>query len=99
LTWVFFRTADLDHALRFFGSMLGVLPVQSGTTLVGAVIYQPYYIFSFVMAAIVAFCFPSTWAWTQNLTFVKACLCLFLLWVSSAMLLTQAYNPFIYFIF
>jgi alginate O-acetyltransferase complex protein AlgI len=99
VTWVFFRTADLEHAFRFFAALLGVLPAQSGTALVGAIIYQPYYIFSFLLAGIVAFTFPSTWAWTQKITFTKAVVCLLLLWISIAMLLTQAYNPFIYFIF
>jgi alginate O-acetyltransferase complex protein AlgI len=43
--------------------------------------------------------FPAVWNWTQHLTWLKALVCLGLFWLSLILLATQAYNPFIYFIF
>jgi alginate O-acetyltransferase complex protein AlgI len=99
LSWVFFRTADLPSALGHLGAMFGLTARQSGADLVAGVIYQPYYVVSLMAAGVVAFGFPTVWAWTQNLTAPKASICLAALWVSLVVLITQAYNPFIYFIF
>ncbi len=100
ILWVFFRTADLTHALTFLATLFGGGPApQAGATLVSAVIYQPYYVFSFLLAGLVAWRCPSPWDWTQHITLPKAIFCLVAFWVSIAVLLTQAYNPFIYFIF
>ena len=99
MTWVFFRTADLAHAAQFFGSLFGFVTPQEGTRLVNALIYQPYYWMSFLLAGFVTWTVPSMWAWTQKITFFKAVIILLLFWLSVAVLLTQSYNPFIYFIF
>ncbi len=99
LSWVFFRTADLPAALSHLGTMFGLVPRQSGTDLVAGIIYQPYYLGSVLLAGVVAFSFPTVWAWTQHITLRKALACLALLWVSLVVLITQAYNPFIYFNF
>jgi alginate O-acetyltransferase complex protein AlgI len=99
LSWVFFRTADLPSAISFLGRMFGLGPTQAGADLVGGIVYQPYYIGSFVLAGIVAWTFPTAWAWTQHLTLRKALFCIGALWLSLLFLVTQAYNPFIYFIF
>jgi alginate O-acetyltransferase complex protein AlgI len=99
LTWVLFRTADLPTAMSYFGSLFGTTPRQTGADLVGGILYQPYYVMSFILAGIVTWTFPSMWAWTQKLTLTKAMVCLGVFWLSLIVLLTQAYNPFIYFIF
>jgi len=98
-TWVLFRTADLPTALNYYGTMLGIVPRQSGADLVGGILYQPFYVLSFLLAGVVVWTFPSVWAWTQKLSWAKALACLGVLWLSIIVLLTQAYNPFIYFIF
>jgi alginate O-acetyltransferase complex protein AlgI len=99
LSWVFFRTADLPTAFSHFGCMFGLVPRQEGADLISGIIYQPYYLVSFLMAGVVAWTFPTVWAWTQQITIPKACVCFGALWVSLAVLLTQSYNPFIYFNF
>lgn len=99
LSWVFFRTADLPTALSFLGSLFGITQPQPGAGLVSGIVYQPYYLLSLAAAAIMAWTFPTVWAWTQHLTLPKALLCLAALWISLLCLITQAYNPFIYFIF
>lgn len=99
VSWVFFRAADLPSALAYFGAMLGAVHMQGGADLIPAIIFKPYYLVSFLMAVAVVWACPSGWDWTQKLTWPKVAGCLLLLWVSLVVLLTQAYNPFIYFIF
>ncbi len=99
IAWVFFRAHDLPAALTHLQSMAGLHQAPAGAGLIGGIIYQPYYLLSFGLAAVAAFSFPTVWAWTQNLTAPKALVCMLLLWLSLVMLATQAYNPFIYFIF
>jgi alginate O-acetyltransferase complex protein AlgI len=99
LAWVFFRSADLPTAFVFLASLAGAAQTQNGAALVGGIIYQPYYVGSLIVAGVVAWCCPSAWNWTQTLPAWKAAVCLLLLWSSLLLLLTQAYNPFIYFIF
>jgi hypothetical protein len=36
---------------------------------------------------------------TRHLTWPRAVTCLFVLWFAAALLFTQSYNPFIYYIF
>ena len=99
IAWIFFRANDLSHALTYLQSMFGWGTVQHGTDLTAGLVYQPYYLLTTMLAAIFAWIRPQTWDWTGHLTWPKAAICLLLLWLSLAMLATQAYNPFIYFIF
>lgn len=99
LGWVFFRAADLPAAMRFLSTLAGQSTPQPGAGLIPGIIYQPYYIFNFLIAAIVVWTLPSAWEWTQRLNWPKGLACIALLWLSLAVLLTQSYNPFIYFIF
>jgi alginate O-acetyltransferase complex protein AlgI len=98
-SWVFFRAADLPSALRYCGAMLGLGQPHAGAQLLGGVIYQPYYVLSLLLALAIAFFCPQTWNWSRRLGPVKVAVCLLLLWLSIVMLVTQAFNPFIYFIF
>lgn len=100
IAWVFFRSSDLPSAWAFLCSMAGLgRQAQPGAGLLGGIVYQPYYLLTFATAGVVAWVFPAAWDWTQRLSGVKAAACLLLLWLSLAMLATQDYNPFIYFIF
>ena len=99
VTWVFFRAADLPSALRYLGFMMGVGDVTPGAGLIGGLVYQPYYVVTFLLAAIVVWACPQTWDWSRTITPVKAATAVVLFVLSAAMLTTQAFNPFIYFIF
>ena len=98
-TWVFFRASDLPSALRYVGDMLGQGAATDSTPLIGGVIYQPYYLATLGIAALITWTAPQTWEWTHRLTPLRAVGAMGLLFVSLALLSTQAYNPFIYFIF
>ena len=99
LAWVFFRSNDLPSALAFVGRLFGVGAAHSGTALVGGLLYSPYYLGCFVLAALVVWLAPQSWDWTRRLSWQRAVVCVGLLWTSLAVMATQAYNPFIYFIF
>jgi alginate O-acetyltransferase complex protein AlgI len=99
VTWVFFRAADLPSALVYLQSMAGLAEPIPSVWLLSGVLYQPYYVATFVAAAVIVWWAPQTWDWTRQLTPVKAAATLSLLGLSVAVLSTQAYNPFIYFIF
>jgi alginate O-acetyltransferase complex protein AlgI len=98
-SWVFFRTADLPSAAQYFGSMFGLVQRQAGADLVSGLLYQPFYLFNMALAGLVVWSCPSAWEWTQNMTWSKTAFCMVALWLSLLLLLTQSYNPFIYFIF
>jgi alginate O-acetyltransferase complex protein AlgI len=99
LGWVFFRSNDLPSALAFVGRLFGIGPAHSGTGLVGGLLYSPYYLGCFVLAGVVVWAAPQTWDWTRQISWQRALVCTGLLWASLAVMVTQAYNPFIYFIF
>lgn len=99
VAWVFFRAPDLPVALAYLGSMLGMNFAQDGAGLLQGVIYQPYYLLTFAIGAAVVWGGPQTWDWSRRLTGGKIVILVALLWLSLAVLATQAYNPFIYFIF
>jgi alginate O-acetyltransferase complex protein AlgI len=97
--WVFFRARDLPSALAYCQSMLGLGSPQASAGLIGGVIYQPYYLLSVVLAGFVTWAGVQTWDWTRTLTAPKGAVIFALFWVSLLVMATQAYNPFIYFIF
>ena len=99
VSWVFFRSSDLPRAVAHLGSMVGLGNAQEGAGLIAGLVYQPYYLLSMGVAAIVVWSAPQTWDWTRRLSWAKMAVCLLLFWASLMLLATQSYNPFIYFIF
>ena len=97
--WVFFRSPDLHSAVRYLASMAGLGAAQQGAELIAGLVYQPYYLLTAATAALVTWTCPQTWDWTRTLTAPKAAAALALFVVAAVVLMTQAYNPFIYFIF
>jgi alginate O-acetyltransferase complex protein AlgI len=97
--WVFFRASSLSRALAYLGSMFGLGHAQPAADLLGGMIYKPYYVISLGLAAVVVWAGKQTWDWSQNMTWPKAVTCCALGWLALAVMATQEYNPFIYFIF
>jgi alginate O-acetyltransferase complex protein AlgI len=99
ITWVFFRADDLPAAVLYLRSMFGLGAAHETAGLLSGILYQPYYLGTVLLAALVTWTCPQTWDWTRTITRVKA-IAIMGLWLASlAVLATQAYNPFIYFIF
>jgi alginate O-acetyltransferase complex protein AlgI len=99
ITWVFFRAADLETAIRYLGDMAGMNEPSAGAALIGATIYQPYYLLTFAAAGAATWLTPQVWDWTRELSAPKAVAAVAALVIAIVALTTQAYNPFIYFIF
>jgi alginate O-acetyltransferase complex protein AlgI len=99
VTWVFFRAADLPHAMRYLSDMLALGEPQEGAGLLAGVVYQPYYLGTFLLAGLIVWGAPQTWDWTRTLTLPRAVVVMAAFLLSVTVLVTQAYNPFIYFIF
>jgi len=97
--WVFFRAKDLTASVNYVKSMFGLGAVQDGRPLIGGLVYHPYYLLCFGCAAVVTWACPQTWDFTRRLTWPKAVFCALMLILSLAVMETQAFNPFIYFIF
>jgi len=98
-TWVFFRAKDLNASVNYCKTMLGFGDGQSGSDLLAGLIYQPYFLINFAIAAVVVWGCPQTWDFTRKLTWPKAAFVAVVLLLSLALMETQAFNPFIYFIF
>jgi alginate O-acetyltransferase complex protein AlgI len=99
ITWVFFRAPGLPEAWRYLGDMAGLGVPSSSAALLGGIVYRPYYLLTFLTAATVVWTAPQTWEWAESLTPRKAVAATALMLLAIAALTTQAYNPFIYFIF
>jgi alginate O-acetyltransferase complex protein AlgI len=99
VTWVFFRAPDLPSAMRYLGHMAGIGAAHDGAPLLAGIVYQPYYLGTMIVAAAVTWGAPQTWDWSRTLTPAKAAIALALFVAAAVVLSTQAYNPFIYFIF
>lgn len=97
--WVFFRANDLGKAIAYLGSMFGLGKNHASSALLPGLIYKPFYVLAFILAAIAVWFVPDTWEWTQNLSRRKTLVCAGVFVVSIIVLVTQEYNPFIYFIF
>ncbi|NOY82152.1 MAG: MBOAT family protein [Kiritimatiellaeota bacterium] len=98
-TWVFFRAETLGRATAYCRSMLGFGQPGPGSQLIAGVIYRPYYVLAMVAAAATVWLGPQTWDFTRRIPPWKAGLLLGVFAGSVVLLTTQAFNPFIYFIF
>lgn len=99
VSWVFFRAADLPHAGRYLAAMFGLGEANAATALLAGVLVRPYTFVVLLIAGLVVWTAPQSWDLTRHLTWGKAAYALLLLFVSLAVLGTQGFNPFIYFIF
>ena len=99
VTWVFFRADDLPAALRYLESMAGLTDPPAAAGMLVGLLYEPYSLATMGAAALVTWRAPQTWDWSRRLTGWRAATAVVLFAASAAVLATQAYNPFIYFIF
>lgn len=99
VSWVFFRAESLPAAGRFLGAMVGLGEVPPAAPIVHGLVATPYHFGTLLAAAAVTWGAPQSWDWTRTLTVPRVAAAAVLLVVSMGVLATQAYNPFIYFIF
>jgi len=99
LLWVLFRAPDLPGAMEFYARLFGIAPVGDIAALVASLVWKPYFIATLILAATLAWLFPTTLDWTHRLSAPKAVWSLSVFWLSAFALSVQKFNPFIYFIF
>ena len=99
IAWVFFRSETTERAVAYLGAMFGGITLHDGAEMAAATIYRPWFVLAIGIAAVAAWAGPQAWDFTRKLTLPRAAWCLLMLFVSIIVLFTQAYNPFIYFIF
>ncbi len=99
ITWVFFRAATLPDAIIYLKSMFGLVIPKTGSSLMSSLIYSPYYMGSLGLAGLVVWSSPQTWDFTKQINGWKIGYILGVFILAIAILTTQSYNPFIYFIF
>jgi alginate O-acetyltransferase complex protein AlgI len=98
-TWVFFRAKDLPAAVAYCATMLGFGAHDVQALLLSGIIAKPYYLGTVALCALVVWTCPQTWDWSRHLGAGKAAIAFALFLVAVTVLTTQAYNPFIYFLF
>jgi alginate O-acetyltransferase complex protein AlgI len=79
--------------------MLGLEAADTGADLIAGIIYDPYYMLTFCIAAVIVWGAPQSWDFTRRITWPKVVVVLGCLLLSIISLTTQSFNPFIYFIF
>jgi alginate O-acetyltransferase complex protein AlgI len=99
VTWVFFRAPDVQQAFRYLGNMFALVRPQNTTGLLAGIVYQPYYLGTFLLAGLIVWSAPQTWDWTRTITLPKAAALMAVFVLSVVVMATQSYNPFIYFFF
>ncbi|MCY3813837.1 MAG: MBOAT family protein [Gammaproteobacteria bacterium] len=99
IAWVFFRAPTLGEALDYLGAMVGLGPQTAGGPMIAGLIYQPYYLLVMAVAAGVVWLAPQTWDYTRRMTWPKAAWAAAAFATALAVMMGQAFNPFIYFIF
>ena len=99
IAWVFFRAATLSDSTQYLAAMFGLTSAHEGQGLLTAVLHNPYYLGSMVLAGIVTWTCPQTWDWSRRLPPWKLIAAGAVFVFSLVVLETQSYNPFIYFIF
>jgi alginate O-acetyltransferase complex protein AlgI len=98
-SWVFFRSPDLASSVAYCKSMLALGPFPFDAGLIAGIIYKPYYLLTFAIAAFVVWAAPQTWDFTRKITWPKLAWILITMSLAVTALTTQEFNPFIYFIF
>jgi alginate O-acetyltransferase complex protein AlgI len=99
VTWVFFRAADLNAAVRYLKDMLALGDPRPESLLLGVVMFTPYALASLAIAGLVTWLGPQAWDWSRRLTVPRVAVSFVLLALALTMMSSQGYNPFIYFIF
>jgi alginate O-acetyltransferase complex protein AlgI len=99
LGWVFFRAKTLGQAITFGRSLFGAASLRAGSHTLAGALYTRYHCVMFLLAALLVWGAPNTWAFTSRLSAARAALALVLLALSILMMWTQSANPFLYFQF
>jgi alginate O-acetyltransferase complex protein AlgI len=99
ITWVFFRARTLPQALTYIACLFGTSRVPAGSNAVVVGMYTPYHMLTFLLAALLVWQAPNSWAFSHRITPARAWFLGALGALSVCFMWTQSENPFIYFQF
>jgi alginate O-acetyltransferase complex protein AlgI len=99
LGWVFFRAETLPEAGQYLASLVGTGQQAAGFKYLGWVVYTPYHALVFFSAAVIVWAAPHSWAFTRDLSPVRAAALVGMLLLAVVFMWTQTENPFLYFRF
>jgi alginate O-acetyltransferase complex protein AlgI len=98
-SWVLFRSNNFGEAMAYFGAMFGMGGAGGGAVLLSAQIYTPTNFLSMALCVLVVVCPVQSFDWVKRLSWPKAIALAMLFCWALVMLLTQSFNPFLYFQF
>ncbi|MES1208837.1 MAG: MBOAT family O-acyltransferase, partial [Pseudomonadota bacterium] len=99
LSWVFFRAKTLGDATATLRSLFGLAAVTPASDVAAGAMYTRLHVTMFVLAALIVWRAPNTWAFTSRITVPRAAAAIGVVAVSILMMWTQSANPFLYFQF
>ncbi|HEY4186120.1 MAG TPA: MBOAT family protein [Polyangia bacterium] len=99
LSWVFFRAKTLGQALTFMKSLFGAATLTAAADVPAGALYTRLHVSVFILAGLLVWGAPNTWAFTSRLTIPRTAGALGLLAMSIVIMWTQSANPFLYFQF
>ena len=97
--WVLFRAQNLGHAWDYWRTLVGQGSSQVTAEMLPAVVFNPYLVFSIILAAIISQLPWQAHIIAQKVTLPRMVFALSLLTLSMVAMFTQAFNPFLYFQF
>jgi alginate O-acetyltransferase complex protein AlgI len=97
--WVFFRADNFTVASQYFQALAGFRGTAETTALLHTELFSTYNLFMLVTGLTIAFFLPNSQTLLRLLTLPKILLALALFALSLALLVTQGFNPFLYFQF
>ena len=100
LSWVLFRANDLGSALNYFQAMFGWQPPSATAPLLAAVIHTPYHWVVLAICAVLVWQPVQAHDWAQRpVTWPRAVFLVPVFALSLAVMISQDFNPFLYFQF
>jgi hypothetical protein len=96
---VFFRAKTLGQAVAMCRSLFGLAVTTPASDAPAGLMYTPFHVTVFVLAAALVWGAPNTWAFTARLSLPRAVGAVGLLVLSLLLMWTQSANPFLYFQF
>lgn len=99
VTWVFFRSEGLGHALSMLGSMFGLAEPAPQSALIHPLIFRPAQVGLLAVCAVLVVQPVQAVDFAESLSWVKAGGAFLLFLLAVAFMAAQAVNPFLYFQF
>jgi len=100
ISWVLFRSESISAAGRYLAAMFGLGPDAGASLLIAAELYTPKHLLLMALCAALVFQPVQAFDWVQKpLTLSRVAFLLPLFVLTLAVMVTQAFNPFLYYQF